>query len=67
MRIAVNGTSQELPAEVESVQDLVSTLALAQEQVAVEHNGAIVRRAAWPKVALADGDVVEIVTLVGGG
>jgi len=34
---------------------------------AVEVNRRLVRREAYPVTALADGDQVEIVTLVGGG
>jgi thiamine biosynthesis protein ThiS len=37
------------------------------DRVAVEHNGAIVRRADRPVTRVNDGDVFEIVTLVGGG
>lgn len=37
------------------------------QNVAVERNLAIVPQAAWADTVLEDGDVVEIVTFVGGG
>jgi sulfur carrier protein len=35
--------------------------------VAVEHNGVIIERAAYASTTLREGDVVEIVRMVGGG
>jgi Sulfur transfer protein involved in thiamine biosynthesis len=35
--------------------------------VAVEHNGTIIERDAYAATTLRDGDVVEIVRMVGGG
>lgn len=35
--------------------------------IAVAVNGEVVPRATWSRVALADGDVVEVVTAVQGG
>jgi thiamine biosynthesis protein ThiS len=35
--------------------------------VAVEHNGMIIDRDAYATTTLGDGDVVEIVRMVGGG
>lgn len=66
MRITVNGVAQEL-AEPMTLDDLLTRLALPVERVAVEHNGVVVRRADRATRAVADGDVLEIVTLVGGG
>lgn len=66
MRILVNGTSREL-AEGASVAELVRELGLTSERVAVERNGRIVRRAEHGETRLAEGDRVEVVTLVGGG
>jgi thiamine biosynthesis protein ThiS len=35
--------------------------------VAVEHNGMIIERDAYARTTLQDGDVMEIVRMVGGG
>ena len=46
---------------------LLVALALPGDRVAVEQNGAIVRRPERAHTSVNDGDVFEIVTLVGGG
>jgi thiamine biosynthesis protein ThiS len=38
-----------------------------EDAVAVERNGALVRRRDWAAARLAAGDAVEVVTFVGGG
>ena len=67
MRITVNGEAVVVDVEALNLDDLLVSRALPLEQVAVEHNGRVVRRAQRKDTFLRDGDVVEIVTLVGGG
>ena len=66
MQIHVNGQTRELP-ENTSVLELLEQLDLKPRRVAVERNEKIVRRASFGEALLAEGDRVEIVTLVGGG
>jgi len=66
MQVRVNGTAQQLP-EATTVAQLLQTLAVDPQLVAVELNEAVVRRARHSEVKLSDGDRVEIVTFVGGG
>ena len=66
IQVEVNGEKRALPGE-SSVADLVRALGLAAEQVAVERNERLVRRADFARTALAAGDRLEVVTLVGGG
>ena len=66
VRVTVNGEPRELPAG-STVADLVAALGLKPQQVAVERNKEIVRRAEHPATALGDGDRLEVVTLFGGG
>ena len=66
MTIVVNGTQTEI-AEGTDISDLVSSLGLAAERVAVELNKRIVRRADWASTRISEGDKVEIVHFVGGG
>ncbi len=66
MRIQLNGEERELPHGL-SVADLIVRLELRPEQVAVERNGELVRRGEHAGARLQEGDVVEVVTLVGGG
>lgn len=66
MRATVNGESVELPDGL-TVAALLSHLGLRGERVAVERNGAVVRRARHAEEQVAAGDVLEIVSFVGGG
>lgn len=64
--VQLNGRPHTL-REPASVAALISGLELRSEQVAVERNGEVVRRAAHASTMLSAGDVIEVVTLVGGG
>lgn len=63
--LTVNGETRRTAAA--TVAALAAELGLAPEKVAVERNGEIVPRSTLSDVALADGDVLEIVHFVGGG
>jgi thiamine biosynthesis protein ThiS len=66
MQVYVNGEPQTVP-EGAAVAELLERFGLAPQRVAVEVNEALVRRAGFAAAKLAEGDRVEIVTLVGGG
>jgi sulfur carrier protein len=66
MRATVNGEILELPDGL-SVESLLARLNLSSDRVAVERNGLVVKRARHREVPVEDGDVLEIVTFVGGG
>lgn len=66
MRIVVNGVEREL-ADGLSISALVETEGIGRVAYAVEVNRLVVPRREHGERALEDGDVVEIVTLVGGG
>jgi sulfur carrier protein len=66
MRATVNGVEQELPDGL-TVSALLDHLGVRRERVAVERNGAVVKRARHAEEQLAPGDVLEIVSFVGGG
>jgi len=65
MRIRLNGQVQEIEAAA-TVASLI-VLRRPRPPFAVEVNKRLIRRQAYEATALGDGDVVEIVTLVGGG
>ena len=46
---------------------LLERLKLRRGRVAVEINQAVVPKAAWDRTVLRPGDLVEIVTFIGGG
>ena len=64
--LTVNGESRATSG-AKTVADLVHELGLSGKAVAVEINKKIVPRKNHQSTLLNDGDVVEVVTLVGGG
>jgi thiamine biosynthesis protein ThiS len=66
MNVTVNGQPRELP-EPFTVAELLERLEMPPRGVAVEVNLQIVPRPRHAEHRLADGDKLEIVTLVGGG
>ena len=66
LTIIVNGKKTNI-AEGSVLSDIVKSLELNPERLAVELNRRIVRRADWHSTTISDGDKVEIVHFVGGG
>lgn len=66
MNIRINEQSREVPVGA-TVADVIESLQLNPKFVAVEVNLELVPREQHPRHILADGDQLEVVTLVGGG
>jgi sulfur carrier protein len=66
VELTVNGKPRQAP-DGATVSELLAGMDLAGRRVAVERNGRVVPRGEHETTALADGDVLEVVTLVGGG
>lgn len=66
IEISINGETSTVPAG-SNLMDLVQSLSLAPERVAIERNRRIVPRGQWAETSLASGDALEIVHFVGGG
>jgi sulfur carrier protein len=66
MKITVNGQPRELPRAM-TIAELLRALEMPSRGVAVEVNLQIVPQARHGQHVLAEGDQLEIVTLVGGG
>ena len=64
--IQLNGEPREVKESI-SLPELIASLSLKPEQVAVEVNQKVVRRAQWESTTLEEADKVEIVHFVGGG
>jgi sulfur carrier protein len=62
----VNGEIRSV-ADQSTLNDLIDELALPPARIAVELNGAVIRRNQWPETPLNEGDRLEIVHFVGGG
>lgn len=50
-----------------TLQALLEQMGLLENRIAVEINGEIIPRSAWPAHALCDGDQIEVVHAIGGG
>ena len=66
MRLRLNGRDTEAP-DLTTLAALLTRLELAPGRIAVERNGQVVPRERYAGVVLEDGDVLEVVQLVGGG
>jgi thiamine biosynthesis protein ThiS len=66
MRIKVNGQFQEHPDGIDG-RELLTRIDWTYATLVAEVNGRIVRKDEFLALALADGDELELVTLVGGG
>lgn len=66
VEILLNGESKRLRAGI-TVAELVEELGLIPDQLAIEYNLNIIKKKQWTKIALTQGDQIEIVHFVGGG
>jgi sulfur carrier protein len=64
--LQVNGRRVELDGPT-ALLTYLEKLGVSPRAVAVELNGVIIERSAYEDASLSDGDVVEIVRMVGGG
>jgi thiamine biosynthesis protein ThiS len=66
LRIQVNGEPREVDDNL-SLPELIASLSLKPEQIAIELNRKVIRRLEWQGTTLRNGDKIEIVHFVGGG
>lgn len=66
MTVTVNGQKREIPPGT-TVESLLAELGLGGQPAAVEVNKKLVPKRRHAEHPLAEGDSVEVVTLVGGG
>jgi thiamine biosynthesis protein ThiS len=66
LRININGEPREVKDNL-ILPELISSLNLRPEQIAIELNQTVIRRAQWQATTLQENDKVEIVHFVGGG
>ena len=66
MIVTINGKRQEIPGG-SNLQQVLDDLGVKRQFVAVEVNAQLIAREQHADHQLAEGDAIEIVTLVGGG
>ncbi len=65
MKLIVNGEPREVSAR--TVLGLLEELRLQPKRMVVEQNGVIIQRDSFGDTQLGEGDVLELVRIVGGG
>ena len=65
IEVTVNGETRQTAST--TIRELIEELGLGDQPVAVEQNREVVPKKRQAEVELSDGDVLELVTLVGGG
>ena len=66
MNITVNGESRDVTPDT-SLVGLIETLGLKRELTAVQRNDDIIHRDDLDSTPLLEGDVIELIRVVGGG
>lgn len=66
MKIFINGETKAIEKEL-NLSELLETLSLPNERIAIELNKEVVRKKDWENIKISDADKIEIVHFVGGG
>ena len=66
IQLTVNGELRRCPAGL-MLPAVLEALGYRPQLVVVEFNGMILPRSAWPLQLVVETDVLEVVTIVGGG
>jgi thiamine biosynthesis protein ThiS len=66
VRVRVNGRETDVEPEA-TIGRIVDSIVPDRSRVAVERNKEIVPRTTYDTTPVAEGDVIEVVTLAGGG
>ncbi|WP_255145333.1 sulfur carrier protein ThiS [Synechococcus sp. ATX 2A4] len=66
LSLQLNGEARQCPAGL-SLQEALLHFGYEPRLVVVEFNDEVLARRQWPEQPLGEGDVLEVVTIVGGG
>ena len=64
--IVINGENRQ-EMQGKTIEFLLEEMGLKKEQVAVEVNESITDKSLYEKTIINDGDIIEVVSFVGGG
>jgi len=65
MKIRLNG--KEVTCNIENLEGLLKMQGFSLERIIVECNGRIIPSQERPRVLIAEGDTIEVLSFVGGG
>lgn len=63
--VKINGKEYDIAGS--TLEEYLENSSYDRKRVAIERNGMIVPKAQYSETVLADGDVIEVVSFVGGG
>lgn len=66
MNILLNGKTKEFSDTI-GLNRLIEQFSYGKTPVVAELNGEIIHTSQWKETALKDGDIVELVSFIGGG
>jgi sulfur carrier protein len=66
MKIILNGQIKEFPS-APNLEDVIGQFCKDKNPVIAELNGAIIKDPQWKSTAVKEGDIIELVSFVGGG
>jgi sulfur carrier protein len=66
VKVIVNGQAHSV-ANPQTIDGLVQELKLIPETLLIEHNGRALHRREWQRLAVQDGDKIELIRVVAGG
>ncbi|MGB3532709.1 MAG: sulfur carrier protein ThiS [Microcoleaceae cyanobacterium] len=66
VQLQVNGETQTCSPQTK-LPDFLAKMGYNSRLIAVEYNGEILHRQFWENTEIKSGDILEIVTIVGGG
>lgn len=69
LTLILNGQQRDFAALEDGsfLADLIATLELKADRIAIEQNGEIIPRSLWPATVIHQKDRIEVVHFVGGG
>jgi len=69
MKIKVNGEEKKIELDQENalLSTVINLMGYKPNSIVVELNNLIINSLKWEKVKLKEGDILEIVSIVGGG
>ena len=66
MQVILNGERKEVADDI-NLSELLDSLQLPAQRIAIELNKQVVRKKDWPEIRVREADRIEIVHFVGGG
>lgn len=67
MKIYINGKEKVLSGNISNLKDFIEIILRSEKGKIIELNGKVVKKGDREKIALKDGDRIELIQFMGGG